>query len=374
MMNRRLYIDGNEDLWVFFEDENSYIDGPFLFCFNRQDFRFKKQIRLFTSAGRQLIDFSPLFAGQDSKRNFILGTEFGHLAKIDQTGNQLFHKVLMKHKGSRYKRPYFVRNLRTENTQEERNRRIGRIHILSMAMAEDLIFIGQGCRCCPNDILVLNDDGKLLYHFCFPVGPQALCARDGKLYLADYYHNFIHVTDFKGKWIESLGILGSARRLEDYYALEEGLLRRTWGPVPDPHNQKDKDYYMSTMCSLGSTALAVAMNDGSILLLGEHGEIERKIESPGGSMYPVSIAADSSGGIYVGYLDSEFSDDFVGIYQIRKEGISGPFLSGDLGIFESREIYLKDKIANSGATAFDYFDLADIQLRKKTSPRRQSNI
>ena len=39
-------------------------------------------------------------------------------------------------------------------------------------------------------------------------------------------------------------------------------------------------------------------------------------------------------------------------------------MSGDLGIFESREAYLKDKIANSGANAFDYFDLADIQLRK----------
>jgi tetratricopeptide (TPR) repeat protein len=369
MINRRLYIDGNDDLWVFFEDENSYIDGPFLYCFDRQDFKFKKQIRLFTSAGRQPMSHSPLFAGQDSKGRFVLGSELGHLAKISQTGWQLFHKVLMEHKyltthGSKYKRPYFVRNVRREKRQEEKNRRIGQIHILSMAMAENLIFIGQGCRCCPNDILVLNEDGNLLYHFPFAVGPQALCARDGKLYLADYYTNFIHVTDFKGKWIESLDVLGSARRLEDYYDLKQGLLQRTWGPVPDSNNEKDEDYYMSTMCSLGSADLAVAMTHGSILLLGEHGEIKRKIESPEGSMYPVSIAADSSGGIYVGYLDNEFSDDFVGIYQMREGEISGPFLSGDLGIFESKETYLKDKIANFGAIAFDYFDLADIRLRK----------
>ena len=366
MINPRLYIDRNDDLWVFFEDENSYINGPFLYCFDRQGFNFKKHIRLFTSKGRQLIDFSPLFAGQDSKGNFILGSELAHLAKIGQTGRQLFHKVLMEHKFSMKEkiRPYFVRNVRTGKGQGEKNRRIGRIHMLSMAMAKNLIFIGQGCRCCPNDILILNENGKLIYHFPFPVGPQALCARKDKLYLADYYHNFIHVTDFKGKWIESLDILSSARRFEDYYALEEGLLRKTWGPLPDPHDEKDKDHYMSTMCAVGSTDLAVAMNDGSILLLGEHGEIKRKIESPGRSMYPVSIAADSSGGIYVSYLDNEFSDDFVGIYQIREGEISGPFLSGDLGIFESRETYLKDKIANSGAIAFDDFDLADIQLRK----------
>jgi hypothetical protein len=366
MINPRLYIDGNDDLWVFFEDENSYIDGPFLYCFDRQDFKFKKQIRLFTSAGRQLIDFSPLFAGQDSKGNFILGSELGHLAKIDQTGRQLLHKVLMEHKFGRKERirPCFVRNVRRGRGQEEKNRRIGRILMLSMAMAENLVFIGQGCRCCPNDILVLNDDGKLLYHFPFPVGPEALCARDGKLYLADYYHNFIHVTDFEGKWIKSFDFLGSARRLEDYYALEEGLLRKTWGPLPDSNNEKDEDYYMSTICAVGSTDLAVAMTEGSILLLGEHGETKRRIESPGGSMYPVSIAADSPRGIYVSYLDNEFSDDFVGIYQIREGEISGPFLSGDLGIFESRETYLKDKIANSGAKAFDYFDLADIRLRK----------
>lgn len=364
MINPRLYVGEDEDLWVFFEDGNSYIDGPFLFCFNRQDFRFKKQIRLFTSRGRQLIRHSPLFAGQDSKGNLILGTGFGHLAKIDQTGNQLFHKVLMEYKGSRYKRPYFVRNVRKGERQEEKNRRIGRIHILSMAMAENLIFISQSCRCCPNDILVLNDDGNLLYHFPFPVGPQALCARKDNLYLADYYTNFIHVTDFKGKWIESLDVLGSARRLEDYYDLKEGLLQRTWGPVPDSHDEKDKDYYMSTMCAVGSTDLAVAMTDGSILIFGEHGETKRTIESPGKSMYPGSIAADSSGGIHVGYLDNEFSDDFVGIYQIREGEISGPFLSGDLEIFESRQTYLKDKIANSGAIAFDHFDLADVQLRK----------
>ena len=138
------------------------------------------------------------------------------------------------------------------------------------------------------------------------MGPQALCARDGKLYLADHYHNFFHVTDFEGKWIKSLDVLGSARRLEDYYALEEGLLQRTWGPVPDSNNEEDGDYYMSTICAVGTTDLAVAMTDGSVLLLGEHGEIKRKIESPGGSMYPVSIAADSSGGIYVGYMDRIF--------------------------------------------------------------------
>jgi hypothetical protein len=369
MIKRRLYIDGNEDLWGFFEDENSYIDVPFLYCFDRQDFTFKKHIRLFTTKGRQLIDFSPLFAGQDLNGNFILGSELGHLAKIDQTGRQLFHKVLMEDKyrkvrGYRHKRPYFVRNAKTEMEQEETNRRIGRSQILCIAMAENLIFIGQGCRCCPNDILVLNENGKLLYHFPFPVGPQALYARDGKLYLADYYHNFVHVTDFKGKWIKSLDVLGSARRLEDYYDLKEGLLQRTCGPVPDSNNEKDEDYYMSTMCAVGSAGLAVAMTDGSILLLGEHGGIKRKIESPGGSSYPVAIAADSSGGIYVSYMDKEFSGNFVGIYQIREGEISEPFLSGDMGIFESRETYLKDKIASSGANAFDYFDLADIRLRK----------
>jgi hypothetical protein len=230
-----------------------------------------------------------------------------------------------------------------------------------MAMAENLIFIAQGCRCCPNDILVLNENGKLLYHFPFPVGPEALCARGGKLYLADYYRNFIHVTDFEGKWIKSFDVLGSARRLEDYYALEEGLLQRKWGLVPDSHDKKDKDYHMSTMCALGSTDLAVAMNDGSILIFGEHGETKRTIEPPGGNKYPASIAADSSEGIYVSYMDKEFSNNFVGIYQIREGEISGPFLSGDLGIFECREIYLR----NFGVNAFDYFDLADIQLRKE---------
>jgi len=211
---------------------------------------------------------------------------------------------------------------------------------------------------------IFNENGKLLYHFPFPVGPQALSARDGKLYLADYYHNFIHVTDFKGKWIESFDILGRSRRLEGYYALENGLLERAWGSVPDSQDEKDKDYYMSTMCAVSTIDLAVAMNDGNILIFGEHGEIKRKIESLRGSKYSVSISADSSGAIYVGYTDSEFSGNFVGIYQIREAEISGPFLSGDLGIFESREIYLKDKIANPGANAFDYFDLADIQLRK----------
>ena len=72
MINRSLYIDGNEDLWVFFEDENSYISGPFLYCFDRQDFKFKKHIRLFTSAGRQLIDYSPFFADRIQK-----GIHFG---------------------------------------------------------------------------------------------------------------------------------------------------------------------------------------------------------------------------------------------------------------------------------------------------------
>ena len=62
MISPRLYIDGNGDLWVFFEHQNfPYIDGPFLYCF--ENFKFKTQIRLFTSAGRQLIDFSPPFAG-----------------------------------------------------------------------------------------------------------------------------------------------------------------------------------------------------------------------------------------------------------------------------------------------------------------------
>lgn len=147
----------------------------------------------------------------------------------------------------------------------------------------------------------------------------------------------------------------------DRYTLEDGLLKRAWGAVPDPLDEKDKNYYMSTMCAVGRTDLAAAMNDGSILLFGEHGETKRTIESPGGSKYPVSIAADSSGAIYVGYMDKEFSGNFVGIYQIREGEISGPFLSGDLGIFESRETYLR----NFGANAFDYFDLADIQLRKE---------
>ena len=85
MNDPRLYIDGNDDLWVFFEDENyPYIDGPFLYCF--EDFKFKKYVTLFTSRARQLIDFSPLSVGQDSKGSFILGSELGHLAKIDQTG------------------------------------------------------------------------------------------------------------------------------------------------------------------------------------------------------------------------------------------------------------------------------------------------
>ena len=111
----------------------------------------------------------------------------------------------------------------------------------------------------------------------------------------------------------------------------------------------------------------IVFNDGSILIFGEHGEIKRKIESPEGSKFPVSIAADSSGGIYVAYTDKEHSRNFVGIYRIREgEGeVSGPFLSGDLGIFESREAYLRGRIATSGANAFDYFDLADIQLRKE---------
>ena len=234
----------------------------------------------------------------------------------------------------------------------------------SMAVTENLIFIGQGCRCCPNDILVLNENGKLLYHFPFPAGPQSLCTRDGNLYLADYYHNFIHVTDFKGNWIKSFDILGRSRRLEGYYTLEDGLLERAWGAVPDSLDEEDKDYYMNTMCTIGSTDLAVAMNDGNILIFGEHGEVKRKIESPGGTKFPVSIAADSSEVIYVGYKDKEHSGNFVGIYRIREGEVSGPFLSGDLGIFESREICLRDRIATSGANAFDYFDLADIQLRK----------
>ena len=28
MLNRRLKIAGNDDLWVFFENDNSYVDGP----------------------------------------------------------------------------------------------------------------------------------------------------------------------------------------------------------------------------------------------------------------------------------------------------------------------------------------------------------
>ena len=120
MTNWRLYIDGNDDLWVFFEHENfPYIDGPFLYCF--ENFNFKKQIRLFTSAGRQLIDFSPLFTGQDSKGNFILGSDLGNLAKVSQTGRQMFHKVLMEHRFGRKERthPYFVKNVEKEWWRQE---------------------------------------------------------------------------------------------------------------------------------------------------------------------------------------------------------------------------------------------------------------
>ena len=108
-----LYIDDNNDLWIFFADNNSsYIGGPFLYCIDNKTMKFKKDIRLFNDKGTPVASpFQPLFVSQDQIGNFLLVTDLAYLTKVDQYGQKIYRKRLMEYRNHWFNRSRERKNL-----------------------------------------------------------------------------------------------------------------------------------------------------------------------------------------------------------------------------------------------------------------------
>ena len=372
----RLYMDDNNDLWIFFADDySSHIGGPFLYCFDSRTLKFKKDVRLYNDMGTPVgSPFDPLFASHDQQGNFILATDLAYLTKVNAQGGKMYRKLLMKYddpwtrRNRKRKRPYFVRDIQKQGDHEHNgygDGSVSSLYMLSMAYSKsrDLIFVGQGCRCDPNDVIVYNGDGKYLYHFEVPAGPPAMVAREGLLYLADHYHSFVHVYTYEGQWVRSFDIL-LKDRFHGLYYLEDGQLERRWD-FEEQYVAEDK-FYIVSMCALGEDKLAVGMEGGLVRVLNDEGHLICDIQPPQEGLCPISMAGDSSANHFVYYTADGFFNKPHGLYRYGVDGkFRGPLFKGNLGMFTPKEKALEKKITEDRADAYDYFQMADIQIRRK---------
>ena len=371
----RLYMDDGNDLWINFTDDcSSHIGGPYLYCLDSKTLRFKKEVRLFSDRGNPLTSvFDPKFVSQDQKGNFILATDLAYLAKVNPQGHRLYRKRLMHYqfdwtaRNKKRKRPYFVRDIQKQGDHEHEGFGRGSVSSLYMmsvgySKSRDLIFVGQGCHCCSNDVVVYNGAGKYLYHFPTPMGPEAIVARDGLLYLADSFFSLVHVYTYEGKWLRSFDVL--FRDTFQSVDQDDRQARLVWREGFE-HKLVDADCIVS-MCGIGEENLAVGLEGGLIRLLNHEGGLIADILPPAPGLYPNSMIADSSENLFVYYSgDSNFNKP-KGLYRYGADGKNkGPLLRGELGIFKPKQKDLEKKIAEDRADAYDYFDLADLHIRRK---------
>ena len=371
----RLYMDDSNDLWInFSDDHSSHIGGPYLYCLDSKTMRFKKDVRLFSDRGNPLTSvFEPQFVSQDQKGNFILATDLAYLAKVNSQGRRLYRKRFMHYdfnwttRNRKRKRPYFVRDIQKQGDHE--HKRFGQgstssLYMLSVAYSKsrDLLFVGQGCHCCSSDVIVYNGAGKYLYHFPTPMGPEAIVARDGLLYLADSNFTLVHVYTYEGKWLRSFDVLFRDRF--QGVNQDDEQARLVWRD-DFQHELVDADCIVS-MCGIGEDKLAVGLEKGLIRLLNHDGELIADILPPAPGLYPNSMDADSSDNLFVYYTGDGYFNKPKGLYRYGADGKNrGPLLRGELGIFQPKQKDLEKRIAEDRAGAHDYFDLADIRIRRK---------
>ena len=372
----RLYMDDSNDLWVYCSDsDSSHIGGPYLYCFDSKTMRFKKDVRLFSDRGNPLISvYEPQFVSEDQQGNFILATDLAYLTKVNPQGRRLYRKRLMNYhfswtaRNQKRKRPYFVRDIQKQGDHEHKGfggGSVGSLYMLSMGYSKsrDLLFVGQGCHCDPNDVIVYNGDGKYLHHFQAPAGPQSICERDGLLYLADHYFCLVHVYTCDGQWVRTFDPLFEDRFQHIYY-MEDGVVQRNWNR--EKSYSDDEQYYIVSMATLGEDKLVVGMEGGIVRVLDLDGGHLYDIEPPVPGLYPNSMVADSSENLFVYYTTDFLFRKPKGLYRYGADGtIKGPIFPGKSGIFQPRQKDLEKRIATDRADAHDYFDLADIQIRRK---------
>jgi len=372
-----IYSGNGNDLWVFFADNSSEIGGPFLYCFGGKSLRLKESVRLFSDRGRPVTSpYDPLFVARDQQGNFILATELGYLTKVDRQGNKIYRRRLMGYdcrwttRWKPRKKPYFVRDIDRQGDHCRKSgdyfgKAAGSLHMLGAAYSKssDLVFIGQGCQCCNNDVIVYSGDGKYLRHFEAPAGPSAMVARDGLLYLADHYFCFIHVYTYEGRWLRSIDALGRNRQ-EGLFYLTDGCPGRKMD-YDEKYATADENCIVS-MCSLGEDKLAIGMEGGLVRIIDGDGRLLFDIEPPRPGLYPNSMTGDSQENLFVYYTGDAHYRKPAGLYCYDAKGeIRGPYFRGELGLFSPMERELKKRIANGQADACDYFQLPDIQIRRE---------
>jgi hypothetical protein len=380
----RLYIDDdNNDLWIFFSDDySSHIGGPFLYCFDSRTLKFKRDVKLYNDKGTPVTSpHDPLFVTRDQQGNFVLATDLAYLTKVDAQGKRIYRKRLMRHdcrwtsRNTKRKKFYFIRDIKKHGDYRDRldyrKKNIHSLYLMSMAysVSRDLLFFGQGCHCCSKDILVCNGLGEYLYHFRSPVGPEDMAARDGLLYLADNFHALIHVFTYEGKWLRSLDVL-LKNRIQGVIEPEIDMFQQQWNTDGLLHAE-DEDQ-VASLCVIGEDKLAVGLAKGLIRILDQEGNHLFDIQPPAPGFYPKSMVADASENLFVYYTgDSCFSKP-RGLYRYGANGkVKGPLFGGVLGIFKPEQKALEKKIAEDRADACDYFDLADILIRRK-KPLREA--
>jgi tetratricopeptide (TPR) repeat protein len=377
----RLYMDDSNDLWINFSDNcSSHIGGPYLYCLDSKTMRFKKEIRLFSDRGNPLTSvFDPQFVSQDQQGNFILATELAYLAKVNSQGHRLYRKRLLHYdfdwtaRNRKRKRPYFVRDIQRLGDHE--HKKFGRgstssLYMMSAAYSKsrDLLFVGQGCHCDPNDVIVYNGAGKYLYHFSAPVGPEAMVARDGLLYLADSYFSLVHMYNYEGKWLRSFDVI--FRDTFQGIDQDDEQARHVWRDGFQ-HELVDADCVVS-ICGIGEDKLAVGLEKGLIRLLNHDGGLIADILPPVPGLYPNSMVADSSENLFVYYTGDGYFNKPKGLYRYGADGKNkGPLLRGELGIFQPRQKDLETRIAEDPTTAFDEFDLTDSQVPRDKMPTEE---
>ena len=372
----RLYMDDNNDLWIFFSDDySSHIGAPFLYCFDSRTMKLKKDVRLFSDKGTPVTSpYDPLFVSHDQQGNFILATDLAYLTKVDQQGRKIYRKRLIEYhshwttRNQKRRRPYFVRDIQRQGDHEHDGYgkgSVGSLHMLSMAYSKshDLIFVGQHCQCDPNDVVVYSGNGEYRHHFGAPAGPQTICERDGLLYLADHYHCFVHIYTYDGQWVRTFDPL-SQDRFQYVYYLEDGIVRRNWSP--EKSYSDDERYNIASLATLGEDKLAIGMEGGIVRVLNQDGSLLCDIEPPVPGSYPNCMVADSFENLFVYYTGDAYFNKPRGLYRYGADGkIRGPLLRGELGIFQPKQKALEKSIFEDCADAYDYFELADIQIRRE---------
>ncbi len=384
MNSLSLHIDNeSNDLLVFFSDSGwSTVGGPFLYRFDSQHLKYKGNVRLFNDKGKPVASpHEPLFVTRDQSGNFILATDLAYLTGLDARGKCTYRKRLMRHdcrwtaRNKERKKFYFIRDIKKHGDYRDRldyrKKEIHSLNLMSMAysLSRDLLFVGQGCHCCSNDILVYNGQGQYLYHFRSPVGPEDMAARDGLLYLADNFHALIHVFTYEGKLLHSLDVL-LKNRIQGVIDPEIDMFQQQWNTDGLLHVE-DEDQ-VASLCVIGEDKLAVGLEKGLIRILDKEGNHFFDIEPPAPGFYPKNMVADASENLFVYYTGDRYFNKPRGLYRYGADGRNkGPVWRGELGIFFPKQKHLEKKIAEDRADAYDYFDLADILIRRK-KPLRET--